>query len=102
MTYMTTSSLYQGVQPIYISLGVPLVIKWGFVDGWGYCPSCFKDMEAYVSPDMKELEEQMRTTRYEGSKRKGGYERGYSPKYKSDKVRRSNSLTEKRDGEQKM
>ena len=56
---LTTSTLYQGVQPIYI-FGCTSCDKLGtFVDGWGYCPDCFQEMEACVSPAMKELEEQM-------------------------------------------
>ena len=57
---MTTSILYQGVELIYI-FGCTSCDKLGtFVDGWGYCSDCFKEMDAYVSPVMKDLEEQMR------------------------------------------
>ena len=112
--YMTTSTLYQGVDPIYI-FGCTSCDKLGtFVDGWGYCPECFKEMEAYVSPAMEELEEQMRgpppVSRLPKRKVEPKGEipkKGAPPKYKSKleklgKMRRSNSLTEKQDGGQKM
>ena len=71
-------------------------------------------MDAYVSPAMKELEEQMRgpppVSRLPKRKvdPKGEIpKKGAPPKYKSklekfEKKRRSNSQTEKQDGGQKM
>ena len=57
--YMTTSTLYQGVEPIYI-FGCTSCDKLGtFVDGWGYCQIVLKKW-MHVSPAMKDLEEQMR------------------------------------------